>query len=77
MVAPEDDIAKALKSLEERGFVNYFGLQRFGTGPIGTHTVGKEILRGNFTKAVELLLSAKDNGVSAVPLLVVCHHIFI
>jgi tRNA pseudouridine13 synthase len=30
----------AVSALRESGFVNYFGLQRFGTGTVATHTVG-------------------------------------
>jgi hypothetical protein len=30
-------IAAAVSELRERGFINYFGLQRFGTGNVPTH----------------------------------------
>jgi hypothetical protein len=33
-------IAAACESLKQRGFINYFGLQRFGTGGSPTHKVG-------------------------------------
>jgi tRNA pseudouridine13 synthase len=31
----------ATRRLKETGFVNYFGLQRFGSGTIATHEIGK------------------------------------
>lgn len=31
------DVAAGAEAVKARGFVNYFGLQRFGTGPIKTH----------------------------------------
>lgn len=53
-------LAKNVASLNANGFINYFGMQRFGTFSIATHHVGKEILCGNYEKAVELLLSEQD-----------------
>ncbi|MFZ1875487.1 MAG: tRNA pseudouridine(13) synthase TruD, partial [Nitrososphaeraceae archaeon] len=36
---------------------NFYGLQRFGSGRMVTHYVGREILKGNFRRASELLLT--------------------
>ncbi|HXG06318.1 MAG TPA: tRNA pseudouridine(13) synthase TruD, partial [Nitrososphaera sp.] len=36
---------------------NFYGLQRFGSERLVTHLVGKEIVKRNFKRAVELLLS--------------------
>jgi len=30
-------IASAVSEVREKGFINYFGLQRFGTGNVPTH----------------------------------------
>lgn len=49
------------QSLTENGFVNYFGMQRFGTFSVSTHTIGKELLLDNWEKAAELILSEQDN----------------
>ena len=38
--ATESQIMDACRSLQENGFINYFGLQRFGTGGAGTHEIG-------------------------------------
>jgi tRNA pseudouridine13 synthase len=35
---------------------NYYGLQRFGSERLVTHLVGREIVNGNFKKAVEIFL---------------------
>ncbi|SRR5581483_11440858 len=52
------------KSTDLSGFVpqidsigNFYGLQRFGSERLVTHLVGKEIIKRNFGRAVELLLS--------------------
>jgi tRNA pseudouridine13 synthase len=36
---------------------NFYGLQRFGSERLVTHLVGREIVKRNFVRAVELLLS--------------------
>jgi tRNA pseudouridine13 synthase len=42
---------------EIKNIANFYGLQRFGSERMVTHLVGKEIVKRNFQKAVELLLS--------------------
>ena len=59
MDAGEDDTEKrkevleaAAQSMKAKGFVNYFGTQRFGKFR-NTHLVGIAVLQGDFEKAVE------------------------
>eukprot|EP00250_Pteridium_aquilinum_P011521 c20125_g1_i1 orf=439-2703(-) len=61
-VAAEDDdiIKEAAVSLGNSGFINYFGLQRFGTGAVPTFTVGAALLRGDWEAAVHLILQPRD-----------------
>lgn len=41
-VAAEDSvIGEAVKALKQSGFINYFGMQRFGTASAPTHAIGK------------------------------------
>jgi tRNA pseudouridine13 synthase len=40
-----------------RNIANFYGLQRFGSKRLITHLVGREIVKRNFKKAIELLLS--------------------
>ncbi|RZF47760.1 hypothetical protein LSTR_LSTR006024 [Laodelphax striatellus] len=57
VTADESTIAANVASLQENGFINYFGLQRFGqsvTSP--TYLVGKAIVNRNWKEAVEVLL---------------------
>ena len=49
------------KSMSERGFINYFGMQRFGTGDIATHDIGNCILKSQWKDAVELLLAPSED----------------
>lgn len=50
-------VEKAMNSIKYKGFVNYFGLQRFGTRSIQTHEIGHAILEAKWEKAVDLILS--------------------
>eukprot|EP00177_Eucheuma_denticulatum_P008533 GFKZ01015533.1.p1 GENE.GFKZ01015533.1~~GFKZ01015533.1.p1 ORF type:complete len:753 (-),score=118.44 GFKZ01015533.1:1497-3755(-) len=54
--ADEENINAAVDGLNAHGFVNYFGLQRFGTGVSGTHQTGFAILRGDFEDACRRIL---------------------
>lgn len=56
----EESIKPILKSLSEDGFINYFGMQRFGTFSISTHQIGREILKSNWKEAVELILADQE-----------------
>lgn len=42
--------------VQEKGFINYFGMQRFGRGNIRTHTIGIEVLKKNWKGVVETLI---------------------
>eukprot|EP00871_Galdieria_phlegrea_P005984 jgi/Galph1/873/GphlegSOOS_G5685.1 len=53
-------IEEAIEQVKQKGFINYFGLQRFGSGEIPSHQVGFEILRGNYEKANHLILTPYD-----------------
>lgn len=50
-------IDSAMTHVIQRGFINYYGTQRFGTHQIGTQEVGMKILKGDFAGAVQALLS--------------------
>ncbi len=47
-----------LKSFSEKGFINYFGLQRFGTGEVMTHEIGKLLIKRQWKEAVDILLKS-------------------
>ncbi|KAG2225854.1 hypothetical protein INT45_007098 [Circinella minor] len=57
--ATEDQMIESMESLRERGFINYFGMQRFGTGTIMTHEVGRAILKLDFEEACDLILKPR------------------
>ncbi|KAI9646816.1 multisubstrate pseudouridine synthase 7 [Ciborinia camelliae] len=61
----EKVVGDAIDHLQTRGFLNYFGLQRFGTFAIGTHEIGKFILKGDFKGAVDALLTFSNDALAA------------
>uniref|UniRef100_A0A383W6L3 TRUD domain-containing protein n=1 Tax=Tetradesmus obliquus TaxID=3088 RepID=A0A383W6L3_TETOB len=52
----EQHIAATVSELRSKGFLNYFGLQRFGIGAVPTHRVGAALLRGEWQGAVRLVM---------------------
>jgi tRNA pseudouridine13 synthase len=59
-----DIVGQAVKHLQDHGFINYFGLQRFGTFGIGTDEVGKKILQGDFEGAVNSILVFSEEALA-------------
>ena len=57
--ANSKDIDVALESLKNRGFINYFGMQRFGTHTVPTHSVGLALLCCDWSKAIDLIISSR------------------
>lgn len=51
------DIEILIKNLVKKGFLNYFGLQRFGIYRPNSHLVGRYLLEGNFKKAFDEYVS--------------------
>lgn len=61
VIAENHDIIKdAADGLGKNGFINYFGLQRFGSGSVPTHSIGAALLRGEWKTAVDLILDPRD-----------------
>ncbi|CAG8543921.1 17403_t:CDS:10, partial [Dentiscutata heterogama] len=58
-VESEEIIDKAMNVLKERGFINYFGMQRFGTSSVSTYEIGRALLQNNWEHAVDLILNPR------------------
>ena len=53
-------LAHSINRLEADGFINYFGLQRFGNSANNsTHSIGLAILTKNYSHAVDLILGPR------------------
>jgi tRNA pseudouridine13 synthase len=51
-----EDVERRLNGLRETGFLNYYGMQRFGIGTVPTHRIGVLVLRREWRRVVEVLL---------------------
>ncbi|KAK9512607.1 hypothetical protein O3M35_000996 [Rhynocoris fuscipes] len=59
--APDTEINDSLKALKENGFINYYGLQRFGCSSVAsTYMVGKAILLKDWKQAIEYILKPRE-----------------
>lgn len=55
-----DIVTRSFDSLKNNGFINYYGMQRFGTFSVSTHVLGIHILKSDWKAAVELILSEQE-----------------
>lgn len=53
-------IPLSIDSLSKRGFINYYGMQRFGTSPIPTHAIGLALLQCNWALACHMILRPRE-----------------
>lgn len=56
----EADIVNVCSALHQSGFINYFGLQRFGKGGTKSHEIGKVILKSDWESCVNMLFTPKE-----------------
>jgi tRNA pseudouridine13 synthase len=56
-----DMVEAAAAALKTTGFINYYGLQRFGSSVIPTHHVGKALLRGEWEEAIKCIMTPAPN----------------
>jgi tRNA pseudouridine13 synthase len=46
--------------MRTRGFINYYGMQRFGTSTVPTHVTGLQILQSKWGEALDSILSLRE-----------------
>ncbi|KAL8805974.1 MAG: hypothetical protein Q9182_001631 [Xanthomendoza sp. 2 TL-2023] len=55
----------AIENFTSHGFINYYGLQRFGSFSTGTHTIGRSMLQGDFKSACNAILCYNPAALAA------------
>ncbi|KAG9187228.1 tRNA pseudouridine13 synthase [Alternaria panax] len=60
-----DVVSKAISDFSEKGFINYYGLQRFGSFAASTDAIGRKMLQDDLKGAVEDLLAYSDIALAA------------
>lgn len=58
----QQQVDQAMNSLQNTGFINYYGMQRFGTTAVPTHRVGRAILQNNWKEVVDLILKPRPGA---------------
>ncbi|MES1918827.1 hypothetical protein MHBO_000727 [Bonamia ostreae] len=58
----KNDFEAISESIKENGFINYFGLQRFGSCSVPTHNFGKLVLKRQWDELVALILFTDEIG---------------
>uniref|UniRef100_A0AAR2JBZ5 Pseudouridylate synthase 7 homolog n=1 Tax=Pygocentrus nattereri TaxID=42514 RepID=A0AAR2JBZ5_PYGNA len=58
----DEQVEQAMMSLRDTGFINYYGMQRFGTTAVPTHQVGRAILQNNWTEVMDLILKPRPGA---------------
>ncbi|RMZ70865.1 uridine synthase pus7 [Pyrenophora seminiperda CCB06] len=58
-------VGKAIVDFSQKGFINYYGLQRFGSFAASTDAIGRKMLQGDLQGAVEHLLAYTDVALAA------------
>ena len=53
----KSDLDLITKSISEKGFINYFGMQRFGVGNVSTHIIGKYVIKKLWKEAFSKIIS--------------------
>uniref|UniRef100_A0A182QRH3 TRUD domain-containing protein n=1 Tax=Anopheles farauti TaxID=69004 RepID=A0A182QRH3_9DIPT len=62
VTADNDTINQCMEAFRERGFINYYGLQRFGNcATVPTYKIGIEMLKGNWREACDLILQPRED----------------
>ena len=59
-------VGAAVSEMTKYGFINYFGLQRFGTHLVGTHELGKMILMEDYEAVIDGILHVDSDFMSQV-----------
>ncbi|XP_061398916.1 pseudouridylate synthase 7 homolog [Musca vetustissima] len=64
LTGDRDAIEKSLQNVKENGFINYFGLQRFGNSvEVPTYEVGVALLQADYKLACELILKPREHDI--------------
>ncbi|XP_029952958.1 pseudouridylate synthase 7 homolog isoform X2 [Salarias fasciatus] len=58
----DEQVHQSMTSLKQTGFINYFGMQRFGTTAVPTQQVGRAILKNDWNQVVDLILKPRPGA---------------
>jgi tRNA pseudouridine13 synthase len=59
IISLEKEIENCINSIKEKGFINYFGMQRFGVSTIPTHKIGINVIKKQWKEAIVNILNTQ------------------
>lgn len=59
--ASAESVEEAAAALKTAGFINYYGLQRFGSSQVPTHIVGRALLRGEWDETIRHIMAPAES----------------
>lgn len=63
----EADIDTAIENVKANGYLNYFGIQRFGHGEFPSHRIGIAIIQKQYKEAIDLILRYRQKDLEPAP----------
>lgn len=63
----EADIDSAIENIKTNGYINYFGIQRFGHSEFPSHRIGIAIIRKQYKEAIDLILRYRQKDLEPAP----------
>lgn len=67
MSVPQPQLERAAAALRAHGFVNYYGLQRFGTAHVKSFELGRRLLRRDYAGLLEAIVCVPTATGSSMP----------
>ena len=58
-----EGVKRRVEELDKSGFINYFGMQRFGTSVVPTHKIGELVLKRKWREIIDILLEPQESDV--------------
>lgn len=59
-ISTGEAVEQCFQSLQNNGYINYYGMQRFGTFSVSTHVLGIKVLQEDWKGVCELILSEQE-----------------
>lgn len=63
----EEDVDNAVENIKKNGFINYFGIQRFGHSEYPSYRVGIQLIKKQYKEAIDLVLRYREKDIEPPP----------
>lgn len=63
----ENDVNESIERARSNGFINYFGIQRFGHSEYPSHRIGIALIKKQYKEAIDLILRYRQKDIEPSP----------